>query len=98
MGLSRAVLSAAPYASGDKQKQAEPVSVERVGPRTPYSTTAPHEGSSLSSDTELWTPRLYMLDSICSGHFSPRLSSHVSASKDARRAEDFVSVPLCTLM
>ena len=57
MGLSRAVLSGALYASGDKQKQAEPVCVERVVPRRTYSTTAPHEDFSLSSDIELWTLR-----------------------------------------
>ena len=68
MELTRAVLSEDPYADGNRQKQDEGVSLERAGPRRPYSTTAPHGGTifslwrdfSLPSDTELYRPRFCM--------------------------------------
>jgi hypothetical protein len=44
MGLTRGALSEDPYADGDRQKRDEEESVERAGPRRPYSTMAPHVG------------------------------------------------------
>jgi len=66
MGVTRAVLSEDPYADGDRQKQDEAMSLERAGPRRPYSTTAPHGGAIFPLDTELWTPRSYMLGPLFS--------------------------------
>ena len=70
MGLSGAVLTEDPYAHGGIGKQGEAVSVERAGPRTPYSTEALHGGAifplwadfSVRSYTELqMISRFYML-------------------------------------
>jgi hypothetical protein len=68
MGLTRVVLSEDPYANGGRQKQDGAVSAERAGPRRPYSTTTPHGGAifPLPSDTELYTPRFYMLGPLLS--------------------------------
>ena len=93
MGLTRAVLSEDPYAGGDREKQGEAVSVERAGQRRPYSTTAPHGGavfplwtdfSQLPSDTELQTPRFYMLGPL----FSAVEVACEHLQWDARRGED----------
>src|SRR5207249_5554413 len=73
-GLTRAVLSEDPYANGGRQKPDEAVSVERAGPRRPYSTTAPHGAAifplsldfSLLGDTKLKTRRFYMHGSLFS--------------------------------
>ena len=65
MGLSGAVLTEDPYAHGGIGKQGEAVSVERAGPRTPYSTEALHGGANfplwVRSYTELQISRFYML-------------------------------------
>ncbi len=65
MGLSGAVLTEDPYAHGGIGKQDEAVSVERAGPRTPYSTEALHRGAIfplwVRSHTELQISRFYML-------------------------------------